>query len=88
MAKVGPRLVLKSRAEFMSACQQVDPSYSIVQECFPYLARRLLTDRDPRLQVRPTLSDVRFPFSFENTSFSEGHLRVRNGAVFGRSQQH
>jgi hypothetical protein len=29
----------------------VDPSYSIVQECFPYLARRLLQDNDPRIQV-------------------------------------
>jgi len=30
---------------------RVDPSYSIVQECFPYLARRLLVDNDPRIQV-------------------------------------
>jgi predicted unusual protein kinase regulating ubiquinone biosynthesis (AarF/ABC1/UbiB family) len=30
---------------------RVDPSYSIVQECFPYLARRLLQDNDPRIQV-------------------------------------
>ncbi|GAB5360023.1 hypothetical protein AAMO2058_000591800 [Amorphochlora amoebiformis] len=27
---------------------QADPEYSIVQECYPYLARRLLTDDDPR----------------------------------------
>ena len=27
---------------------RVDPSYSIVAECFPYLARRLLTDDHPR----------------------------------------
>ena len=27
---------------------QVDPNYSIVKECFPYMSRRLLTDDDPR----------------------------------------
>lgn len=26
----------------------VDPNYSIVQECYPYLARRLMTDSSPR----------------------------------------
>jgi aarF domain-containing kinase len=35
---------------------RVDPDYSIVQECFPYIARRLLADDDPR--VRKALRDV------------------------------
>jgi hypothetical protein len=26
-----------------------DPGYSIVNECFPYLARRLLTEDSPRM---------------------------------------
>lgn len=26
----------------------IDPNYAIVQECFPYLAKRLFTDRSPR----------------------------------------
>ena len=29
----------------------MDPGYSIVQECFPYIARRLLTDNHPRTRA-------------------------------------
>jgi predicted NAD/FAD-binding protein len=28
----------------------MDPRYSIVKECFPYLARRLLTEDTPRMR--------------------------------------
>jgi len=38
------------------ACAPLRPSYAAVQECFPYLARRLLADDDPR--VRKALRDV------------------------------
>lgn len=27
----------------------IDPGYSIVKECFPYLCRRLLTEDSPRM---------------------------------------
>ena len=37
---------------------QVDPDYSIVKECFPYLSRRLLTDDDPR--ARKALKELLF----------------------------
>ena len=37
---------------------QVDPSYSIVKECFPYLSKRLLTDDNPR--VRAALKQLLF----------------------------
>ena len=30
---------------------QVDPEYSIVQECMPYMSRRLLTDGNPRMRA-------------------------------------
>ena len=29
----------------------LDPSYAIVQECYPYLARRLFTDDSPRAKA-------------------------------------
>lgn len=37
---------------------QVDPSYSIVKQCFPYLSKRLLTDDNPR--VRAALKQLLF----------------------------
>ena len=30
---------------------RADPSFSIVDECFPYIARRVLSDDSPRMQV-------------------------------------
>lgn len=44
-------LILRCFSVIEGIALRVDPSYSIVQECFPYLARRLLSDRDPRLQA-------------------------------------
>jgi aarF domain-containing kinase len=29
----------------------VDPEWSIVKECMPYLSRRLLTDNNPRMKA-------------------------------------
>jgi aarF domain-containing kinase len=29
----------------------MDPDYAIVHECLPYLARRLLTDNNPRMRA-------------------------------------
>ena len=31
--------------------RQVDPNYAIVNECMPYLSRRLLTDNNPRMRA-------------------------------------
>lgn len=28
----------------------IDPGYSVVKECFPYLCRRLLTEDSPRMR--------------------------------------
>ena len=41
-------LILRCFSTLEGIALQSDPQYSIVQECFPYLARRLLTDDDPR----------------------------------------
>ena len=43
---------------FQGIALQVDPDYSIVKECFPYLSRRLLTDDDPR--ARKALKELLF----------------------------
>ncbi|KAF6265823.1 hypothetical protein COO60DRAFT_1633263 [Scenedesmus sp. NREL 46B-D3] len=49
-------LILRAFSVIEGIALAVDPDYSIVQECFPYLARRLLADDDPR--VRKALRDV------------------------------
>lgn len=49
-------LILRSFSVIEGIALQVDPNYAIVQECFPYLSRRLLTDDSPR--IRKALHDV------------------------------
>ena len=58
-------LILRAFSVIEGIALRVDPQYSIVQECFPYIARRLLTDNHPRTRaalqqllyaVRTTLS--------------------------------
>eukprot|EP00775_Hariotina_reticulata_P007498 gene7498-7708_t len=49
-------LILRAFSVIEGIALAVDPDYSIVQECFPYLARRLLSDDDPR--VHKALRDV------------------------------
>ena len=44
-------LILRCFSVIEGIALRVDPSYSIVQECFPYLARRLLTDDHPRTRA-------------------------------------
>ncbi len=46
------------RKRLQGIALQVDPSYSIVKECFPYLSKRLLTDDNPR--VRAALKQLLF----------------------------
>ncbi|EFN54445.1 hypothetical protein CHLNCDRAFT_24990, partial [Chlorella variabilis] len=41
-------LILRTFSVIEGIALQVDPNYSIVKECFPYMSRRLLTDDDPR----------------------------------------
>lgn len=41
-------LILRAFSTIEGIALRADPSYSIVGECFPYLARRLLTDDHPR----------------------------------------
>ncbi|KAF8071031.1 aarF domain-containing protein kinase [Scenedesmus sp. PABB004] len=49
-------LILRAFSVIEGIALAVDPDYSIVQECLPYLARRLLSDDNPR--VRQALRDV------------------------------
>ncbi|KAK9801392.1 hypothetical protein WJX73_005895 [Symbiochloris irregularis] len=44
-------LILRCFSVIEGIALRVDPQYSIVQECFPYLARRLLTDDHPRTRA-------------------------------------
>lgn len=49
-----PFCVKKKKKRAFSALEglglQLDPQYSIVNECFPYLARRLLTEDSDRMR--------------------------------------
>ncbi len=40
--------VLRAFGTIEGIALKVDPNYGIVQECMPYLSRRLLTDNNPR----------------------------------------
>ena len=44
-------LILRSFSVIEGIALKVDPDYAIVQECFPYLARRLLMDDSPRMKA-------------------------------------
>ncbi|CAL8467304.1 g6841 [Coccomyxa elongata] len=44
-------LILRAFSVIEGIALRVDPDYSIVQECFPYIARRLLTDNHPRTRA-------------------------------------
>ena len=44
-------LILRAFSVIEGIALRVDPQYSIVQECFPYIARRLLTDNHPRTRA-------------------------------------
>jgi hypothetical protein len=35
----------------LPARAQIDPKYAIVQECMPYMSRRLLSDNNPRMRA-------------------------------------
>lgn len=44
-------LILRAFSVIEGIALRVDPGYSIVQECFPYIARRLLRDNHPRTRA-------------------------------------
>lgn len=44
-------LILRTFSVIEGIALRVDPSYSIVKECLPYLARRLLIDDSPRMRA-------------------------------------
>jgi hypothetical protein len=44
-------LVLRAFCVIEGIALKVDPDYAIVQECMPYLSRRLLTDNNPRMRA-------------------------------------
>eukprot|EP00611_Tribonema_gayanum_P008597 TRINITY_DN18194_c0_g1_i1.p1 TRINITY_DN18194_c0_g1~~TRINITY_DN18194_c0_g1_i1.p1 ORF type:complete len:1066 (+),score=380.32 TRINITY_DN18194_c0_g1_i1:141-3200(+) len=43
-------LIIRAFGSIEGLGLKLDPRYSIVQECFPYLARRLLTEDSPRMR--------------------------------------
>ncbi|KAL4458199.1 hypothetical protein ABPG75_013064 [Micractinium tetrahymenae] len=51
-------LILRTFSVIEGIALQADPDYSIVKECLPYLARRLLTDDSPR--ARHALKEILF----------------------------
>ncbi|KAL4435049.1 hypothetical protein ABPG77_003874 [Micractinium sp. CCAP 211/92] len=51
-------LILRTFSVIEGIALQADPDYSIVKECLPYLARRLLTDDSPR--ARQALKEILF----------------------------
>mmetsp|Transcript_16307 Transcript_16307/g.35263 ORF Transcript_16307/g.35263 Transcript_16307/m.35263 type:complete len:1034 (+) Transcript_16307:166-3267(+) len=44
-------LVLRAFSVIEGVALKADPDYAIVQECLPYLSRRLLTDNNPRMRA-------------------------------------
>ena len=44
-------LILRAFSVIEGTALRVDPDYAIVQETFPYLSRRLLTDDQPRTRA-------------------------------------
>eukprot|EP00793_Prasinoderma_coloniale_P005678 PRCOL_00004152-RA len=44
-------LILRAFSILEGIGLQTDPDYAIAQECYPYVARRLLTDRSPRARA-------------------------------------
>lgn len=63
-------LILRAFSVIEGIALRVDPQYSIVQECFPYIARRLLTDNHPRTRaaLQQLLYAVRATFTLTCTS--------------------
>jgi aarF domain-containing kinase len=43
--------IMRSFSTIEGIALKVDPSYSMVQECMPYLSRRLLTDNNPKMRA-------------------------------------
>lgn len=62
-------LILRAFSVIEGTALRVDPDYAIVQETFPYLSRRLLTDNQPRARaaLRQLLYGVRPPFAAMQT---------------------
>jgi len=44
-------LVIRAFSVIEGIALKVDPKYAIVQECMPYMSRRLLTDNNPRMRA-------------------------------------
>ena len=63
-------LILRAFSVIEGIALRVDPGYSIVQECFPYIARRLLTDNHPRTRaaLQQLLYAVRLPSDRQENS--------------------
>ena len=74
-------LILRAFSVIEGIALRVDPSYSIVSECFPYLSRRLLTDNSPRVRaaLQQMLYGVRNPPSLQKPQTATGtvHWKVQ-----------
>lgn len=44
-------LILRAFSTIEGIALKVDPTYSIINECMPYLSRRLLSDNNPRMRA-------------------------------------
>ncbi|EIE22124.1 ABC1-domain-containing protein [Coccomyxa subellipsoidea C-169] len=71
-------LILRAFSVIEGIALRVDPQYSIVQECFPYIARRLLTDNHPR--TRAALQQLLYA---NKSRIDIGRLK-RLSSAFGR----
>ncbi|GFR43298.1 hypothetical protein Agub_g4364, partial [Astrephomene gubernaculifera] len=63
-------LILRAFSVIEGIALRVDPAYSIVADCLPYLATRLLEDDSPR--VRALLRDILYGSSSSSGSSSSG----------------
>ena len=67
--------ILRSFSVLEGVGLQADPGYAIVQECYPYLAKRLFTDNNPRAQA--ALQDLLYSDSNSDKD-TEAQLRQRD----------
>ena len=65
----------------------IDPNYSIVQECYPYLARRLFTDRSPRAKkaLRAMLGLSESDSEVESTTSALSVVQARSNSKDSRT---
>jgi len=86
--------ILRSFSVLEGVGLQADPDYAIVQECYPYLAKRLFTDNNPRAQAAlqdllysDSNSDKAEEIQLRQRDARRGTLNVKRLAKLARSFQ-